>query len=277
MKSLVIIYRFKDYKKYLEAVEKDLSLHERGFRSRLSEALGVQNAFVSKVLNQQKAHFSLEQIMSLTDFLELNKEESAYFVWMAELARAGTKKLQDFFNGLIETAQARHLDIKNRVGENKTLSEAHQNKFYSHWIYGAAHVLSSIPEFQTLDKMAEALRTDPKLLRDILIFLVECGLVQTKDNRFIVGSTQLHLTKTSPNIAKHHTNWRLKAVDDSSNPGSDGIHYSTVSSLSEKDFEKLRHDLTETIQNYVDIIRPSPEETACCFNLDLFKIIRTSI
>lgn len=274
MKSLVIIYRFKDYKKYLSAVEKDIAPHERGFRSRLSEALGVQNAFVSKVMNQDKAHFTLEQIMNLAEFLELNAEESAYFIWLAELARAGTKKLQDFFLKQIEGAQARHLDIKNRVGEMKALSEAHQNKFYSHWIYGAAHVLSSIPQYQTIDKMADALRTDPKLLREILIFLVECGLVQSKDNRFVVGSTQLHLTKTSPNIAKHHTNWRLKAVDDSSNPGSDGIHYSTVSSLSEKDFEKLRHDLTETIQNYVDVIRPSVEETACCFNLDLFKLIR---
>ena len=76
MKSLTIVYRYKDYKKYLFDVEKDISTHERGFRSRLSEALDVQNAFVSKVLNQPKVHFTLEQIMKLADFLELNKPNS---------------------------------------------------------------------------------------------------------------------------------------------------------------------------------------------------------
>lgn len=274
MKTLIIIYRYTDYKKYLSAVEKDVSLHERGFRSRLSEALGIQNAFVSKVLNQPKVHFTLEQVMKLAEFLELDSEESAYFLWMAQLARAGTKKLQDFFLNLIQQAQDRHLDIKNRVGENRVLSEADQNRFYSHWIYGAAHVLSSIPKFQYLNTMADALQIDQKILREILIFLVECGLVKTQGEKFIVGTTQLHLTKNSPNIAKHHTNWRLKGIDDSSKPDSQGVHYSTVSSLSQKDFEKLRHDLTKVIQDYVDVIRPSKEETACCFTMDFFKIIR---
>lgn len=251
-------------------------MHERGFRSRMSEALGIQNAFVSKVLNQPKVHFTLEQVMKLSEFLELDSEESAYFLWLAQYSRAGTKKLQDFFMNLIEQAQTRHLDIKNRVGENRTLSEADQNRFYSHWIYGAAHVMTSIPQFQQLEKMAEALQVDQKMLREVLIFLVECGLVKTQNEKFVVGTTQLHLTKNSPNIAKHHTNWRLKGIDDSSKPNSEGIHYSTVSSLSQKDFEKLRHDLTEVIQNYVDVIRPSKEETACCFTLDFFKLVKNN-
>lgn len=275
MKSLTIVYRFKDYKKYLLAVEEDISRHEKGFRSRMSEAINVQNAFVSKVLNQPKVHFTLEQTMKLTEFLELNADESSYLLWLAEYSRAGTKKLQDFFLNLIDQAQAKHLDIKNRVGEIKTLSEENQNRFYSHWLYGAAHVLSSIPQFTRIEKMAEALQVEPKRLREILVFLVECGLVKTQGDEFVVGTTQLHLTKNSPNIAKHHTNWRLKAIDDASTAHSDGIHYSTVSSLSQKDYEKLRHELTEVIQNYVDTIRPSAEETACCFNLDFFKLIHS--
>ena len=88
------------------------------------------------------------------------------------------------------------------------------------------------------------------------------------------NQTQLHLKKVSPNIPKHHTNWRLKAIEDACDPGAEGTHYSTVSSLSEKDFERLRHELTEVIQKYVQIIRDSPEETACCFNLDFFRLIR---
>ncbi len=274
MKSLVVIYRFKDYKTYLSAVEEEFNRFDRGFRSRLAEALGVQNAFVSKVLNQPKVHFSIEQAMSATQALELDKDESAYLIWLVESARAGTKELKEFFLNLIELAQNRYLNIKNRVGSASAPSEQDQNRFYSHWLYGAAHVMSSIPQFTSIAKMAEALRVDQKALREVLIFLSQIGLVTAKDDLFLIGPTQLHLSKSSPHISKHHTNWRLKAIDDVSDPASGGIHYSTVSSLSHKDVEKLKHDLTEVIQDYVEVIKASPEETACCFNLDFFRLIK---
>lgn len=272
MKSLIIIYRFKDYKIYLNALEEEFNRFDRGFRSRLAEALGVQNAFVSKVLNQDKVHFTLEQGMELARTLELENEESAYLLWMIEWARAGTKSLKKFFHDLLEGAQAKHLNLKNRVGTAVGLSDQDQNRFYSHWVYGAVHVLTSIPQFTSVDKIAEALRMDPKVILDVLYFLSQTGLVEPRGDRFFIGKAQLHLSKTSPNIAKHHTNWRLKAIDDASNPSSIGIHYSTISSLSEKDVERLRHDLTEVIQKYVEVIRESPEETACCFNLDFFRL-----
>lgn len=274
MKSLVNIYKYKDYKKYLIAVEMDLSSHQRGFRSRLSEALGVQNAYVSKVMNQSKFDFTLEQTMRLASFLELKEDENTYLVWLVEWSRAGTRELKDFCSAKIEKAQTEHLEIKNRVGETKTVSEEHLSKYCSHWYYPAAYMLSSIPAYTSLEKMSEALRTDPKVLREVLVFLVECGLVVAKDDHFSIGPNQVHISKKSPNATKYQTNVKLKSIDDLSDPHSTGIHYSTISSLSEKDFEKIRHDFTEVIQKYVEVVRESKEETIGCFNLDFFKMIR---
>jgi uncharacterized protein (TIGR02147 family) len=273
MKSLEIIYSYSDYKKFVSAREEHFGKFEKGFRSRLSEALNVQTAFISKVLNTPKAHFNLEQGLLLANFLKLNDDETSYLVWLIEFARAGTKDLKRFFHKRIEEAQQQHLNIKNRVGDSVTLSAQDQNRFYSHWMYGAAHVLTSIPSYQAPEKIAEALRMDQKLVREVLTFLLSSGLVQDKGGRFVIGPTQLHLSKNSANISKHHTNWRLKAIDDSADPNSEGIHYSTVSSLSLNDFNQLKFDLTEVIQRYVETIRKSPEETASCFNLDFFRII----
>jgi uncharacterized protein (TIGR02147 family) len=274
LKTLVNIYKFTDYKKFVLEVEKEFSRFDRGFRSRLAEGLGVQNAFVSKVLNQAKVHFTLEQTMSVGQTMELTEQEITYLVWLVEWVRAGTKDLKNFFWKHIQTAQDVTLDIKNRVGQAVTLSESDQNRFYSHWMYGAAHILSSIPTHTTVDAMAEALGLEAKRMQDVLFFLCQTGLVVSKKDRFEIGPTQLHLSKASPNIIKHHTNWRLKAIDDVADPKNTGIHYSTISSLSEKDAEKLRHDLTEVIQKYVETIRQSPEETAYCFNLDFFSVMR---
>lgn len=274
MKSLIIIYRFKDYKSYLFSVEEEFNRFDRGFRSRLAEELGVQNAFVSKVLNQGKVHFSLEQAMGIGQALELNREERAYFIWLVEWARSGTKELKEFFSELIENAQSKHLHLKNRVGPAAAVSEADHARFYSHWVYSAILALASIPKYTAIEKMAEALRMDAKVLRPILIFLSQAGLLINKGDKFSIGPMQIHLAKESPHIIKHHTNWRLKAIDDISDPQTDGVHYSTVSSLSEKDFEALRHEMTEVIQKYVEKIRQSPEETACVFNLDFFRLMK---
>jgi uncharacterized protein (TIGR02147 family) len=274
LKTLVNIYKFTDYKAFLLAVEEEFSRFDRGFRSRLAEGLGVQSAFVSKVLNQSKVHFTLEQAMGIGHTVELTPKENTYLIWLVEWARAGTKDLRAFFWNHIDAARAEHIDIKNRVGKTTALSNEDQTRFYSHWMYGAAHVLSSIPAYTTVEAMAEALGLDPKLMQDVVFFLCQAGLVVAKKDRFEIGPTQLHLAKTSANIIKHHTNWRLKAIEDASNPKTTGIHYSTISSLSHKDAEKLRHELTEVIQRYVETIRPSPEETAYCFNLDFFSVIR---
>src|SRR5689334_8383779 len=102
MKSLTVIYRFKDYKLYLYSIEEEFNRFDRGFRARLAESLGVQSAFVSKVLNQSKVHFTLEQAMAVSKTLELNNEESAYLMWLIEWARAGTKDLKSFFADLID-------------------------------------------------------------------------------------------------------------------------------------------------------------------------------
>lgn len=275
MKSHTNIYKFKSYKRYLTAVEEELSIHQRGFRSRLSEALGVQNAYISKVLNQAKFDFTLEQTMKVAQFLELKEDDKTYLVWLVEWNRAGTKELKEFCAGHIERAQNQYLDIKNRVGEAKVISEAHQNRFYSHWLYMAAHVISSVPSYNSIEKMAAALRVEPSILREIFVFLTECGLVVPKGNAYTVGETVIHLQKNSPHTAKNQTNWRLKAIDDIADPNSTGIHYSSLSSLSHSDWDQMRHDLTEVIQKYVELIRPSAEETVCCFNLDFFKIVKS--
>jgi len=274
MKSLINIYKHKDYKRYLSAVENDLSLHQRGFRSRLSEALDVQNAYVSKVMNQSEFNFTLEQTMKLANFLGLKEDESTYLVWLVEWERAGTKELKEFCAKHIHRAQTEHLDIKNRVGVTKIISQEHLGQYCSHWLYPAAHLLTSFPAYNSLEKMAEVLLVDPKLLREILVFLVECGLVNAKGDAFTVGPNQIHIEKKTPDAAKYHSNLRLKAIDNISDLHSKGLHYSTISSLSQKDYDKLIEELTEVILKYVETVKDSKDETVCCFNLDLFKIVK---
>lgn len=51
------------------------------------------------------------------------------------------------------------------------------------------------------------------------------------------------------------------------------VHYSTVSTLSKKDADILRARFVQSIQEYVEQLTHSTEETMYCFNLDFFKLV----
>jgi hypothetical protein len=63
-------------------------------------------------------------------------------------------------------------------------------------------------------------------------------------------------------------NWTLNETK------STDIHYSTVSSLSIDDVEKIKSKFVQAIQDYVQTIGPSKEEALYNFNLDFYSLIR---
>jgi len=270
--ALKNVFEFDDYKEYLAHLEKEKSYFSRGFRSRLAEEIECNNAFISQVLNTH-ANFSLEQSQKICGYFKLNPDEERYFLFLVEYARAGTKPLREHFKILLEELRDKYLNIKGRVKQQTVLSSEAQATYYSHWYYAAIHMLVTVPQFRTARDVAGALRLSESLVERVMSFLLSCGLLIEKNGTFITGPSYLHLDRESPNISKHHSNWRMVAIQSLENEEKNDIHYSTVSTLSKKDVEALRSKFTEEIQNYVQTVSQSKEETMYCFNLDFFKIL----
>ena len=89
------------------------------------------------------------------------------------------------------------------------------------------------------------------------------------------GITQVHLNRESPLIRQHHTNWRISAIQSLMNDDRSDLHYSTLSTLSKVDVEKLRAEMVQMIENYVATVKPSKEELMYGFNLDFYNLIRS--
>jgi uncharacterized protein (TIGR02147 family) len=264
-------FEFDDYKVFLAEVEASRAQVQRGFRTKLAEGLGVQNAYVSKVLNGE-AHFSLEQGVRLCEFLGLDGDERQYLIWLLEHARAGTKELKNFFRSLLNELREKHLNIKKRVGNAAALSAESQATYYSQWYYGAIHALVSVPGFDSVESLGRALGLDRKKIEEAVLFLVDCGMLDQKKGGLVTGATQIHLDRSSPNISKHHTNWRMRAIESLSSGDEFDIHYSAISSLSKADVEKIRAMVVKSVQEYVETVRPSKEETLYSFTMDFFKV-----
>lgn len=270
---MVKIFDYTDYKAYIKATEEERASLQRGFRSRLAEALECQNAYISQILNTH-ANFSLEQALKITTFLQLNEKETRYFVLLVEHSRAATPALQAYFQKDIDTLRSKFLDIKERVPQATGLSLEQQTTYYSSWIYPTTHMMLTIPEYRTTTKIATALRVEEDVILDAMLFLVSAGLAKEQKGQFVPGSTQVHLSKDSPHIRQHHANWRIRAVQSMTSNKEHDIHYSTVSTLSLEDAEKLKFKMVEMIQDYVKAIGPSKEQTLYNFNLDFYSLIK---
>ena len=265
-------FEFNDYKAFLKDVEQFRGAFQRGFRSRLAEALGVQNAFISQVLNTD-AHFGLEQAMKIAVFLGLDVDEKQYFLWLVEYARAGTKELRKFFEDLLIQLKNKNLEIKERVEVSAELGSEDKTTYYSQWYYAAIHVAVTIPELRKPAAIADALGIPIAAVQKAILFLVSCGLLKEKSGTFVPGPTQLHIDRNAPQIFNHHANWRMMAVQSLMKERPTDVRYSTVSSLSLKDVEVLRSRFVQMIQDYVETVKVSPEQTLCCFNLDFFRLM----
>jgi uncharacterized protein (TIGR02147 family) len=269
------IYQFDGYKTFLVACEQESQRFHRGFRAKLAQAIGCNNAFVSQVLNKG-AHFSLEQGIHIARHLALKEDEQNFFLLLIEYERAGIQELREHFQKQLSSMREKFLNIKDRVHHQSVLSAEAQATYYSHWYYAAIHMIVTIGAYRSVASIARALSLKSNLVEDVISFLLSYNLLIEKGGEFLPGPSYLHLDRGSPNISKHHSNWRIAAISSLQSANKGDVHYSTVSTLSEKDVESLRDRLVQVVQDYVQTVQKSShEESIYGFNLDFFNLINS--
>lgn len=267
---MVSVFGHHDYKAYLNKVFATQG-QSRGLRSKLAEELGCKSAFISKVL-KGSAHFSPESGVAVSKFLKLTEEEEEYFLLLLQHARAGSHFLEKHYQRQIDRMLEARKNILSRVDAKEVLTESEKITYYSSWMFVAIHVLVSIAKFQTREAIARCLKLSEDQAAECLSFLVSTGIIAEKNGKYQAGSARIHLSKDSPLVKKHHSNWRIQAIQATDRKSKENLHYSLVFSASEKDMIKIRDLIMSQIELVDGIMRPSPEEAAFCFNIDFFRI-----
>jgi uncharacterized protein (TIGR02147 family) len=266
------IFSFKSYRAYILHRITGMPKSGRGMRLALAKAISCPVSHISQVLNNI-SHLSLEQAEAANEFLGHTEEEGDFFLLLVQYARAGTKTLEDRLNRQISQTQQKRLVLKDRLGVKEEISPIDQATFYSSWIYGAIHVMVSIPKFQTREAIADHLKLSVKTVGEILEFLVSLGLVVKNPKGYAIGTSRIHLGSDSPMISKFHSNWRMKAIQSFENEDfKNNLHYSSAITISDADFLRIKALLVKYISEIKSVIRDSKEENAFCFSMDFFKI-----
>lgn len=263
------VFDYNDYKKFLTS-RLSTTGENRGARSRLAAALNCQTAFISQVLNGD-THFSLEHAVLIEKFLKLAPDEAHFFMLLVHLGRAGSKTLQDYYHEQIQSIRSKREKIQERIHVNKSLSLENQMTYYSWWIYGAAHVLVSIPGIQTRQALSEKLKLPIKKTSEVVDFLLGAGLIEEEKGLLNVGETRIHLSANHPLISKHHANLRALALQTLDTQTTTDLHYSAMYTIAFEDAPKVKEKILKLIEELHQMLGPSKEELGCGIGIDFFR------
>jgi uncharacterized protein (TIGR02147 family) len=265
------LFEQDDYKEALKTIMDARKATQKGQSRKLAEYLGVHPTMVSQVMTGNK-DFTEEQIILVCEFFYLPKLDSQYLLVLLQQERAGSKKLKNYFQELKEQVRKQALQVSHRVDKNRQLSEGEKSVFYSSWLYASIHLLTTLDKTVYFDDICKKLNLHPSKGREVLDFLIQIQMVVEKDGVFSSGPVATHLESNSPYLIKHHTNWRLKAIQTSESLTEEELMYTANVSLSKKDFALLREEFMQMIQRFVSVVKPSPAEDIAQLNLDFFWI-----
>ena len=270
MNEPLTIFESEDYKHYLRG-KVGGPRQKKGVKSAMARALGCQPTYITHVLSGH-ANLSLEQAESLNAFFAHTKEESQVFLLMVLRDRAGTHTLKSNFQEQINQLLENRMVLTKRLGQRNVLSDEQRAVFYSVWYFLAAQIGLTIPTWRTHEALAKNLGLTPSRIAEVLQFLCEVGLVEKNGSQFIPTETQIRLGKDSHHILKHHTNWRVKAIESLENEELHDMHYSSVVSLSEADVVRIKNLLLDQLKENLQIIGASKEERLYGLNIDFYNL-----
>ena len=270
METNPILFIFKDYKAYIRA-RIDASESPRGLISAYADAAGCQRTYFSQVINSH-VQLTPDHALGLVEYWRLPEAEARYFCLLVDLARAATVRLQNKISTQLEEIKRNQENLAKRFGQKAIEPGEKELIFLSSWHYAAVHMLTSVPQFQSAEKIAERLGLPIVTVTQALEQLEKHGFVKREKKRYVHSAGNIHIPKTSLLNSINHGNWRSQAVTHSQNPDNGDVHYTAVSSFSYEDFEKLKNLLLEFIEQTRKVMATSPGQDVFCFTSDLFKV-----
>ncbi len=265
------LFDYDDYRKYLSDYLKSLPNEGYGQLAKIARAISLNPSTLTLVLQAQK-DFTPEQANDLCEHLEMTELESEYFLSLVAFGRAGKPNLRARLSKHLAKLRKRSKELKNRIPPKVELTEEAKALFYSQWYYSGTRLLTSIPEYGTPEKIAERLGIPRNTVKQILEFLVSTGLCIHDHGRYRMGPQSTHLDVNSPLIARHHQNWRLKAIERADKVTSKELLFTSPVSISKAAIPEVRKVLVNTIEECFKIIDPAPCEEMACLNIDWFKL-----
>jgi uncharacterized protein (TIGR02147 family) len=265
-------FNFTGTKAYLRHYISQLPKRGRGEISRIADHLRVSGTLVSQVLAGEKS-FTAEQTQALISYLGLSGVEADYIMFLVQYERAGSSDLKKYWATKLSEAKEQSLKLSHRVKADTVLSEQERTVFYSSTIYSAIRLFTSVGhQGKGIGEICERFDLPRNKAAEILNFLIGCGLLLERDGRYFMGAQKTHLEQKSPHFLRHHSIWRINAINHNQEVSDRELMYTAPVSISKDDFDLLREEMAQFIKKFLDRVHSSPAEEVACLNLDFYWV-----
>ena len=263
-------FTFKNYKDLVNKWVLSRPQNGRGQYKQIADHLRLSTVTISQVFKGEK-QLSLEQAISLVDFMALTGLQKEFFLLLVQYNRAGSHALEKHFKEKLDALREDSKNLKTRLPQDKQLAEIEKARFYSHWIYGAIRLATSIETLRTPQQLAERFDVPLEKINEALEFLMQVGLIVEKNGKYLMGPQRLHLEKSSPYIKSRQMGWRLKGFETMDSISSDEIFYTAPMSLPLSMIPEIKEQFLALIEKInARVVEEKPEELVC-LNIDLFR------
>ncbi len=266
-------FEFTNYRALIRNLIKSRGIKGRGEISKIADFLGVHQSLISQILGEQK-ELSSEQTLNLAKYFGLNSHERDYFLLLVQKERAGTLALKQYFEEKIKGLRTEVLNLSTRIGKYKALTDTERAIFYSSWLFSAVRLSCSIKDGKTAEELAQEFSLKREKIKDILDFLCQSGLCEEKNSHYLMKTQHTHVEFGSPFLARHHHNWRSKAIIKSESLEKEELMVTAPMSISRKDFDAIRESLAKSLKGIFDAAKNSDPEIVACLNIDFFFVAK---
>lgn len=263
------LFDVTDYRKYLIFWLDSQKRTGSSTAASLAESIRVHPTFVSQVLKGKK-DFSIEQWMQVYQLMNLTEIEKEFLHFLLLKNRAGTMESKQFYQNKIDEILKRRLVLQERMGEHKVLSDLDRAVFYSSWLYSAVRLFTACDDGKTTVQVSEKFEISKDKAQSILDFLVLTGLCRFQKDKYLMGEQHIHVSSGTSFVVRHHTNWRLKSIENLEKTTAEEMNFTAPMSISKRDFGVIREKIVKLIQESVEVAKASAAEDLAVMTIDFF-------
>ncbi len=264
------IYDYLAYKKYVNDRIYVLPQNGRGQYRKIAEHLNINTVVVSQIFKGNR-DLTLEHAFSLTQYFGMAHLEKEYFINLVQRERAGNHQLKTYFETKLKEIKTEAQKIKNII-DNKELNDEAKFQFYSNWYYSAIRLSTLLPEQNNVTAIANQLKLPAPRVREVVDFLLMHGLLKEEMGALLIGPQRTHLSAESPYINRHHTNWRLKGLENMEALSTSELFFTSPMTISQKVMDEVKVLLLDLVAELSKKVRDAKDEKLVCLNIDFFDV-----
>jgi uncharacterized protein (TIGR02147 family) len=264
------VFDYSNYKKYVVDLVASMPKKGRGQYSKIALQLKINTVVVSQIFSGTR-DLTLEQAYMLTQFFGMNELEKEYFLNLVQKEKASHHELKKHFEQKLKEIKSKSQDLKEII-ESQELDDEAKFQFYSQWYYSAIRLSTLLPGHNSAEAIAQKLKLPLKRVKEVVEFLLRYGLLAEEKEKLKIGPLKTHIGADSPYVIRHHTNWRMKSLENMESLNESEFFFTAPMVLSEEMMAELKRKILELVQDMQEKIKHAKDEKMACLNIDLFEL-----